>query len=102
MQNIKIWLVNEGGEAIEKSTINFVPVMQVIFKIENFKERYPLLSGIDPYGNTYFNVHQIPRAIDELRSMKEDEKSLVLNEIEDVVKFLAKTKQHTFTKFIGD
>jgi len=27
---------------------------------------YPLLSGIDPYGNTIFNDLQLPRLIEEL------------------------------------
>ena len=100
MQNIKLWLINERGEAIDKATLNFVPVMHALFELDTHSERYPFLSGIDPYGYTYFNVRQMPRVIDELRTAKGEISAL--KEIEETIAFLVGVKQHMFAKFIGD
>ena len=103
MQHIGLEIIDEKTSLIERSNINFAPIMQILFKVNSFKDSYSFLSTIDPYGDTYFNVHQVPRVIDELEKFKQNENALsVLKEINDTIEFLKKIEQHTFAKFIGD
>lgn len=103
MQNTKVWLMDERYNIVERSNINFVPVMRILWDIEKCEKKYPFLVGIDPYGDTYFNVHQSPIVIRELEILKHEKISEpVLKEIEGSIEFLKKVEQHTFAKFIGD
>lgn len=103
MQNTKIWLMDERGDLVENSNINFVPVLRVLWSIKKCKKKYPFLVGVDPYGNTYFNVHQSLKVIEELENLKKEKQSKdTLKEISDTIEFLKKVEQHTFAKFIGD
>lgn len=95
--------MDEICNVIDKSDINFVPVISAVWKVKKCEKKYPFLAGIDPYGNTYFNVHQAPKVIEELKKLKkENVAEVVLKEIVDTVEFLKKVEQHTFAKFIGD
>ena len=103
MQNMKIWLIDEMGKTIAESNINFVPVISVLWKINDSKQTYPFLAGIDPYGLTYFNVHQAPIVIAELEKLNQEEIATTISqEITDTIEFLKKVEQHTFAQFIGD
>jgi hypothetical protein len=103
MQHIGLELKGEREREIERSNINFASVISALWKIDDFKNVFPFLSGVDPYGDTYFNVHQAPRVITELEKLKQENAAAeVLNEIQDTIKFLQKVEQHTFAKFIGD
>lgn len=102
MQNIQINLENENGQSIEKSNINFADIIAVLWKYGNEKE-YPWLWTIDPYGDTVFNIHQIPKITEELStlSLKVKDKKIV-DEIKDTIDFIKKIEQHLYIKFIGD
>jgi len=106
MQHIGLELTDENNKLIERSNINFAPVITILSKINDYQEfikAYPFLDGIDPYGLTYFNVHQAPRVIEELEKlMRETTMVLVQKEIIDTIDFLKKVEQHTFAQFIGD
>lgn len=95
--------MDERYNFIEKSGINFVPVMKVLWGIKECEKKYPFLVGIDPYGDTYFNVHQAPKVIEELENLKQEKiAETALKEIADSIAFLKKVEQHTFVNFIGD
>ena len=103
MQHIGIWLVGEQQTIIEKSDINFAPVVRAVWAVKEYEKQYPFLVGVDPYGDTYFNVHQAPVVIEELEKLKHEASSKdALKEIADTTELLKKVKQHTFAKFIGD
>lgn len=103
MQNTKVWLIDEKHNCIEKSDINFAPVIKALQDIQQCEKNYPFLVGIDPYGHTYFNVHQAPKIIEELVRLQNEEISeSAAKEIINTIEFLKKVEQHTFVNFIGD
>lgn len=103
MQHIGISLINEMYDIIESAEINFATVANIFWDIKECEQRYPFLAGIDPYGNTYFNVHQAPKVIEELENLKQEKSAEpALKEIIATIEFLKKVEQHTFANFIGD
>lgn len=103
MQHIGISLMDERSNIIQKTDINFAMVANVFWEIKDCEQKYPFLAGIDPYGNTYFNVHQAPKVIKELEILNQENTSeSAAKEITDTIEFLKKVEQHTFAKFIGD
>ena len=66
---------------------------------------YPMLSGIDLYGDTVFNRLQIPRLLSELvdiaSNAQTDEDRKLVSEIEMLARRCA-DNLHTYLKFIGD
>jgi hypothetical protein len=66
---------------------------------------YPMLAGIDPYGDTVFNRIQMPRFLFEwvdvvAGARSEEDRELVL-EIARMARRCA-AEVHTYLKFIGD
>ena len=103
MQNIEIQLINEKEEIIEKSDINFAPILRLYWNLKLSEEKYSFLSAIDPYGNTYYNTKQAKKLIIELQEfLKGANTANVLREIERIIDFLQKVKQGNFAKFLGD
>lgn len=103
MQHIGICLVNERHDARERAEVNFATVGNVFENIKEFEQKYPFLAGIDPYGDTYFNVHQAPKVIEELENLKNEEMAKpALKEIAETIEFLKKVEQGLFANFIGD
>jgi hypothetical protein len=103
MQHIGLEIIDERGNMITRSSINFALVISALWKIQDRENLFPFLSGVDPYGHTYFNVHQAPKIIEELEKLEHaDEASTATKEIKDTMEFLKKVEQHTFAKFIGD
>ena len=100
MQHIGLRLEDENGKLIEQSDINFVDIVKAF---NDNKETYPWLYGIDPYGNTVFNLHQIPHVIAELKQLSSEVEDKDLKTlISKAIDFISKTEQHTYTKLIGD
>ncbi len=97
MQHIGIEKINELGITLQRSEVNFCDFMVELYKIKDYKIKFPLLSYIDPYGDTYFNELQKPDLIRELESFKFDK-----NLIEEVVNFIKVAKDLEYIKFIGD
>jgi|ERR1700687_1954342 len=103
MQNTKLYQTDERGKILERSNINFAPVISALLQLKDSKTRFPCLSGIDPYGDTYVNVHQVSDVIKELEQLKnESAAAIVVEEVDATIEFQRKIYQHTFAKFIGD
>jgi hypothetical protein len=122
MQNITVEIVDERNVLIEVLDIDFADVIGgVLWRLEKYKERFPWLSSIDPYGLTYFNTLQLPLVSAELERLNEeirDEKVVkrpfqtnypgivteekAINELEKALAFFKKLKTHEYLKFTGD
>jgi hypothetical protein len=67
-------------------------------------EQFPMLRGIDPYGNTVFNQPQLPSVIRELREIAQlvprDLHEGLLDLATYVERFVG--RPHTYLWFIGD
>jgi hypothetical protein len=100
MQHIGIILQNEESELLEDSHINFAPVLDEIYKIDDQKESSSLLWMINPYGDTTFNSIQIPIVISQLKALEfsEDNKEIV----NKVIKFLGEAGLNEYICFLGD
>ncbi len=66
---------------------------------------YPMLAGIDPYGDTVFNRLQISRFLSEwgdvVKSARMQEDSELVREIEKLARRCS-DEVHIYLKFIGD
>lgn len=65
-------------------------------------DKYPLLSGIEPYQDTYFNTKQIVDLVNELNNFKAEFKDDVKQQIDDLIKFAKKIDIHEYLRFVGD
>ncbi len=69
------------------------------------RDAYPMLAGIDPYGDTVFNPLQIPRFLSEwvdvVSKARTEEDRELLSKIERLARRCA-DEVHTYLKFIGD
>ncbi len=102
MQHIGVRLEEENGEVIERPDINFAHTVVALWKHGSEKE-FPWLWAIDPYGDTVFNVHQVPRVIEELnRLLPKVEDETAKNTIRQTIDFLNKMKDFQYVRFIGD
>jgi len=104
-QRVELEWIDEKGNIIEKSQINFIYIIDVLLKIKDFKRKYVWLSTIDYYGNTFFNVQQVPIVIKELNDLRKEKINLdVKTTISESASFLNKVnmKVHTYIKFVGD
>ena len=70
MQFNQLILVDERDTIIKESPINFSDVLLVLDEVPNLWQTYPLLAGIDPYGDTIFNRLQVEHLIVELRVLR--------------------------------
>jgi len=70
-----------------------------------FQERLPLLSGIDRYGDTTFNRHQMAPVLQELGRLSEwaetDEQKSLLKEIVALCQE-CESRVHTYITIVGD
>ena len=101
---LEIQLQNEFGGMIE-STIDPKNLLPDLFPSEDRSNSYPLLSGIDLYGDTVFNRIQMRRFLSEWAGIvaaarTQEEQALVL-EIERLARTCS-TEVHLYLKFIGD
>lgn len=101
MQITNILKINERGESLENSQVNFVDVLVVLYKIEDFKNKYPWIATVDPYGDTVFNRIQIPYVLRDLKKLQTEKQELKAI-IASLIIFLEKTDIHEYIKFIGD
>jgi hypothetical protein len=66
---------------------------------------YPMLAGIDLYGDTIFNRLQIPRFLTELADISANARTKEDRELVSEIERLARRcadNIHTYLKFIGD
>lgn len=99
-QVVEIELQNEKGETIEKSPINFV---EFIYSADYpiLSKEYPWLATIDPFGDTVFNVLQIPNLVKDLEKLS-TENTEKISTLKEVIAFIKKIDTHLYIKFIGD
>src|SRR3989338_1432341 len=93
-QVVEIELQNERGDVVEKSLINFVEFLYFV-DYSILSKEYPWLATIDPFGNTVFNVLQIPNLVKDLEklSIKNKEKT---STVEEVITFVKKIDTHLY------
>lgn len=103
-QHIGIIKINERGEMLERLEINFADVVNVLEEIDSYKDKYPWIGTIDPYGDTIFNHIQIPFVIEDLKKLQKDVRELISEEdsIDKSISFLEKFHAYEYIKFIGD
>ena len=74
-------------------------------------QTYPLLSGIDPYGNTIFNYLQLPRLIEELeRRLNTDDPDTIdpgqhrrsVGKVLDLARECLDARNRPYLVFLGD
>ncbi len=98
-QHIGVCLEGERGNTLEDSQLNFADILEIAQQRE---KDWPWVSSIDPYGDTLFNVHQIPKVIQELNSIRNFVTDDLKKSIDSTVSFLLKVEQHLYIRFIGD
>ncbi len=102
-QQISIQRVTESEEILCHFDINVAEIVNMLWQIQDFKEEFPWLSTIDPYGNTSINLLQKPYFAQELsRFAQTTQGSKVIELIEKFKIILTETEMHQYVKLIGD
>src|SRR3989338_5207545 len=96
-QHIGLERIDENGKLLERSNINFADFINILYKIENYKDKYPLLSYVDPYGDTFLNLLQRPDFVDELKRFINDND---LGDQQELITFISKIDVHQYIRFI--
>lgn len=103
VQLISCFLEDERGKILEKFNLNVADIIKKSWEVKNFKEKYNWVSSIDPYGNTIFNVHQIPYLTAELENLKKEiNDKQIISDVNELEKFIGKIEQHLYIRFVGD
>jgi hypothetical protein len=101
---LEIQLQDEFGGRIE-GIIDPQNLLPGLLPSDEESDAYPMLSGVDLYGDTIFNRIQIPRFLSELARVasnaQRDEDRKLVSEIEMLARRCA-DNLHTYLKFIGD
>lgn len=101
---LEIQLQDEFGGRIE-SIIDPKNLLPRMLPSDEQSSVYPMLAGIDLYGDTVFNRVQIPRFLSELEPIaskaQTDEDRTLLSQIDALARRCA-AEVHTYLKFIGD
>ena len=103
-QHIGILRIEFGANSfktIEDSGLNFANLLMVSRTFNGFKSNFPILSGIDEYGDTFFNFIQRRILCSELRNIIVQSPSL-FSEASPVVSFLEKAQDSEHILFVGD
>lgn len=103
VQHIGIERIDENGKTLDFCDINFAEVMNLLSNEDNIIQISPLISYVDPYGDTYFNRLQIKDLVDELNMIGSKEQFKTLKtKIVTIVRFINLVDVHQYIKFIGD
>ena len=101
-QHIGIIKQNEQNEVLTRSEANFAPVYNALAQIGDASQ-YPILSTVDPYGDTVFNHLQVPQLAAELERLKSESPSQQVGKtIEDILTFLSGWKRREYLRLVGD
>jgi hypothetical protein len=103
MTEVGVW----SGDIVDIKGVTFRGNARDVVAPEMYEdETYPLLSGIDPYGDTVFNSLQLPRLIKELERRFEAMESGLSRQRVGKVLGVARECQdappHTYLVFVGD
>lgn len=93
--------VNEDCENLSIWDNNPDDLVATFVKYRN-TDKYPLLSGIEQYQDTYFNTAQITILIKELANFKMEFQDDVKQQIDDLIDFAKKIDIHEYLRFVGD
>ncbi len=102
MQHIALQLETEDGELIERSEVNFADIMSALLRQKNYKTDYPWLSTIDPYGETVFNLYQVPNVLRDMDTLKGSLSVEMVKDIEQAINLLNRIEHHVYIRFTGD
>jgi hypothetical protein len=101
---LEIQLQDEFGGRIE-SIIDPKNLLPKMLPSDEQNIAYPMLAGIDLYGDTVFNRLQIPRFLSELEQIASNAQTVedrtLLSQIEALARRCA-AEVHMYLKFIGD
>lgn len=118
---IRTEITDEEGALIRTLGVDFSVILGgALHRITDFKEKYPWLSAIDPYGDTTINSLQLEPLINELRLLEDDlinldvvkepfrtnypghfTEEIVLESLKSLISEL-KLDTHQYLKFTGD
>ncbi|WP_433604977.1 hypothetical protein ACQP2P_26115 [Dactylosporangium sp. CA-139114] len=100
MAMIAVECRNARGEVISRISVDsfFNPVLLGVDQTD-----FPMLAGIDPYGDTFFNYLQVKRLLLELDvyAPEHSESAAFFAQLTDVCNE-ALAKPHRFLRFVGD
>lgn len=101
---INIQLEDECGVCIEKLEDPLPSSLQLHNLLFYESTELPLVSGIDPYGDTVFNRQQMKRFLSEwstLSSLVTPADRQVMDEVKRMAE-ICRESVHTYLRFIGD
>ena len=101
--DVGIW----SGDVVRTGGFRFRADASDVVEGEMYEdESYPLLSGIDPYGDTIFNCLQLPRFIKELErrfeTMDAGPERRRVGSVLDLARECLDASPHTYLVFVGD
>lgn len=116
-----IQITDEMGDVLKEIPINVGEIiMGGLYRTDNYKINYPLLSGVDLYGDTVFNIQQVGPLLEELKKLEKKlsdhnvtksplvtnypdkvNENTVLNSLRELIEF-TNLDTHEYIKFIGD
>ncbi len=96
-QYIVISKVDSEHNILSTLNVNFAEVINNLYQADEHKDDFPILSKIDPYGDTIMDISQVKLILDEIEKLNID------SEIKDSIRaFIIDIKQNEYVKFIGD
>lgn len=101
MQHIALLTIDESGNQIKRSDINFAEIMQNVFEDTDYQNKYPWLSTIDPYGLTFFNQLQVKKMVEELKKLSESNNNIEVT-VKLLINYVESLGDLEYLKFIGD
>lgn len=99
--SVTVVLRHECGTEVRR-----IPSRYEVPPITRYREEYPMLAGVDPYGDTVFNGMQMRWLRDEVRKLLvdadlEEEARSCLDEIVRLCE-AGQSTPHQFLWFVGD
>ena len=102
-QFIEIQKVSEENDTLLQVDFSFLPFVRYAYQADNAKEKYPWITSVDEYGNTYINYIQRDYFVDELNALKHDiDDAETLTNLEKMVEIFNQQANHQYIKLLGD
>jgi len=108
-ESILIRLINEQFEVLNYYEGNFRDIYDHYMKKtmtslkDPYNPKYPFLTCIDEYDNTFFNWVQIPKLVQELEKLaNEDTDNEFKKAVQNVSEYLNKIQSLQYIQFMGD
>ncbi len=102
-EHIGVQLVDEQFKVLTRFDDNFRHIHDHLLSKFDENPSYPFVSTIDPYSSTLFNSVQVPKLINELEQLKNEDNDNELKEsVGRLVEYLKTITVHEFIMFLGD